>query len=458
MSSMANTQGAKRPAADSVTDIEGTELNTDTRGPIRIGFWVLLLGFGGFLLWASLAPLDEGVSAPATVSIETKRRSIQHMNGGVVQQVVVKEGEMVKEGDVLVELGDAQVKANFESVRQNYLAQRAAESRALAELQGLASIKFHKDLLDGAADPFVKQHMATQTQLFNARRAALESEQNAMRESIAGMQAQVQGYDSMIENRKAQVGFQSEQLRSVRELAQEGYASRNQALQLEQTQVELRATLADLQATRTRVTQNIAETRMRMAQRREEYNKEASAQLADVRREVQAQQERLSAVTEELKRVSITSPVDGQVVGMTVTAVGGVVSPGQRLMDIVPQDSVLLLDAKIPPHTIDRIRVGDPVDVRFSAFSHSPQLMVPGKLVSLSHDALSEQQGSPNAPNASYYLGRVEVTEEGVKMLGSRAMQPGMQAEVLVRTGARSLLTYLLHPLTKRVAQALKEE
>jgi protease secretion system membrane fusion protein len=458
MSSMANTQGAKRPARDIVTDIEGTELNTDTRGPIRIGFWVLLLGFGGFLLWASIAPLDEGVSAPATVSIETKRRSIQHMNGGVVQTVLVKEGQMVKEGDVLMELGDAQVKANFESVRQNYLAQRAAESRALAELQGRPTIEFHKDLLAGAVDPFVKQHMATQTQLFNARRAALESDQSASRESIAGLQAQVQGYDAMLENRKAQIEFQAEQLRSVRELSREGYASRNQVLQLEQTQAELRSTLADLQASRTRASQSIAETRMRMAQRREEYNKESSAQLAEVRREVQAQQERLTAVTEELKRVSILTPVDGQVVGMTVTAVGGVVSPGQRLMDIVPQDSVLLLDAKIPPHTIDRIRVGDPVDVRFSAFSHSPQLMVPAKLVSLSHDALTDPQGAANAVNTPYYLGRVEVTQEGVGMLGSRAMQPGMQAEVLVRTGARSLLTYLLHPLTKRVAQALKEE
>jgi len=455
MSSMANTQGAKRPARDLVTDIEGTELNTDTRGPVRTGFWVLLLGFGGFLLWAAFAPLDEGVSSPATVSIETKRRSIQHINGGVVREVIVKEGQMVKEGDPLVELGDAQVKANFESVRQNYLAQRAAEARALAELQGRASIEFHKDLIAGAKDPVIKQHMATQTQLFEARRASLESELSAMREAVEGLQAQVRGYDGMIESRKTQASLQDEQIRSVRELAREGYASRNQLLQLEQSQAELRATMSDLQATRTRAQQTIAESRMRMAQRREEYRKEASSQLAEVRREVQAQQERLFAVTEELKRIVITSPVDGQVVGMTVTAVGGVVSPGQRLMDIVPQDSPLLLDAKIPPHTIDRIKVGDPVDVRFSAFSHSPQLMVPAKLVSLSHDALTEQQGNANM---TYYLGRVEVTEEGVKLLGSRVMQPGMQAEVLVRTGARSLLTYLLHPLTKRIAQALKEE
>lgn len=455
MSSMANTQGPKRPAEETVTDIEGTPLSTDTRGPIRIGFWVLLLGFGGFLAWASLAPLDEGVSAPATVSIETKRRTIQHMNGGVVGQVLVKEGQLVKAGDVLVELTDGQVRANYEQVRQNYMGQRAAESRALAEIQGRGSIEFHKDLVDGASDPLVRQHMATQTQLFAARRASMESELSAARESIAGLQAQVQGYDAMLESRKVQAELQSEQIRNVRELAREGYAARNQLLQMEQAQAELRSTLAELQSSRIRAQQAIAETRMRMAQRREEYNKEASAQLAEVRREVQAQQERLQAVSEELARVRIKTPVDGQVVGMTVTAVGGVVTPGQRLMDIVPQDAALLLDAKVPPHVIDRIREGNPVDVRFSAFAHSPQLMVPAKLVSLSHDALTEQQG---AATQTYYLGRVEVTEEGVKMLGSRMMQPGMQAEVLVRTGERSLLTYLLHPLTKRFAAALKEE
>lgn len=455
MSIMAKAQGAKRPAEDLVTDIEGTPLTTDTRGPIRIGFWVLLVGFGGFLAWASLAPLDEGVSAPATVAIETKRRSIQHMNGGVVTDVLVKEGQTVKEGDVLVELGESQVRANYEQVRQNYLGLRAAEGRALAELAGSGSIKFHKDLTDSASDPFVKQHMATQNQLFAARRASLESELNAARESITGLKAQMQGYEAMLENRKAQAELQAEQIRSIRELAKEGYASRNQLLQLEQGQAELRATIADLQSSRIRAQQGIAETRMRMAQRREEYNKEASAQLAEVRREVRAQQERLNAVSEELVRVRIKSPVDGQIVGMTVTAVGGVLTPGQRLLDIVPLDSPLLLDAKIPPHVIDRIHVGDPVDVRFSAFAHSPQLMLPAKLVSLSHDALTEQQGPANM---SYYLGRVEVTPEGVKMLGSRVMQPGMQAEVLVRTGERSLLKYLMHPLTKRLAAALKEE
>lgn len=447
-----------KPAAakdEAVTDVEGVVVSSDTRGPIRLGFWVLVVGFGGFLAWAGYAPLDEGVSAQATVSIETRRRAIQHMTGGIVKELRVKEGQAVRAGDVLVELDDAPARANLETVRQNYMSLRAAESRLLAEEVEKPSIAFHPDLVASASDPFVKQHMVTQTQLFAARRAALAAELGAARESIAGFEAQIAGIGSMLESRRAQAGLLAEQTRSIRDLAEKGYAPRNQLLQLEQSQAELRATIADLEANRARATQSIAEIRMRMTQRRQEYHTEAGAQLAEVRREVQAGAERLKAVGDEFTRVQIKAPVDGQVVGIAVSALGAVVTPGQKIMDIVPRGETLLLDAKVPPQVIDRVAVGDETDVRFSGFANSPQLVVKARLVSLSGDALTEQVGGNTI---SYYLGRVEVTPEGFKELGNRVMQPGMPAEVLIRTGERSLLTYLLHPLTKRIAASMKEE
>ncbi len=457
MSNAITSIGGKRAlvADDAVTDVEGTVVSSDTRGPIRLGFWILVVGFGGFLAWASFAPLDEGVSAPATVSIETRRRVIQHMTGGIVRKVLVKEGQAVHEGDVLVQLDDAPARANFETVRQNYMSLRAAESRLLAEEVEKPAISFHADLVASADDPFVKQHMVTQTQLFNARRAALGAELGGARESIAGLEAQITGVGSMLESRRAQAQLLAEQTKSIRDLAAQGYAPRNQLLQLEQQQAELRATIADLDSNRARAQQSIAELRMRMTQRRQEYHKEAGAQLAEVRREVQAMHERLRAVTDELGRVQIKSPVDGQVVGIVVNAVGAVITPGQRVMDIVPKGETLLLDARIPPQVIDRVAVGDETHVRFSGFANSPQLVVSARLVSLSGDALTETVG---ATAISYYLGRVEVTPEGFKELGSRVLQPGMPAEVLIRTGERSLLTYLLHPLTKRISAAMKEE
>ena len=410
-----------------VNPVNDFDAHSDTSGPIRLGFRVLVLGFGGFLLWTVLAPLDEGVSAPASVSIETRRKTIQHLSGGVVRSVAVKEGQWVREGEVLMELDAGMSKANFEAVRQNYMAQRANESRLLAELKGASKIEFHADLVKAKNDPLVQQHMQTQQQLFTARRAAYR--------------AQVGGMAEMLESRKAQAAFQAQQVQSIRELATEGYASRNQLLQLEQAQAELRTSMTDLQTNYARVQQ--------------EYIKELSAQLADVRREVQSGQEKLQAVTDELSRTQLRSPVDGQVVGMTVTSTGGVVTPGQRLMDVVPKGEALLVDAKIPPHVIDKVRAGEAVDVRFSAFSNSPQLVLDGRLVSLSSDVISEQTAMGAM---SYYLGRVEITPEGIKELGKRVMQPGMPAEVLIKTGERSLLTYLMHPLTKRLAASMKEE
>lgn len=449
------SSNATPATAQTVTDVQDLRAATDTRRPIRLGLWVLLVGFGGFLLWAALAPLDEGVSAQATVSIETRRKTIQHMTGGIIKQVVVKEGQTVKAGDTLVLLDDAAARANYEAIRQNYMALRAAESRLLAEQAERPSIEFHPDLLAQAADPLVKQHMATQSQLFTARRMALQAELSAASENIAGQEAQIMGISNMIDSRRAQAQALAQQMSNVRELAQEGYAPRNQVLQLEQQQAELRTTQADLQASLNRARNSIAEVRQRMQLRRQEYHKEEGGQLADVRREVQAGQDKLKAITDELERTKVKAPVEGQVVGLALSSSGGVLTPGQRLMDIVPQGETLVLDAKLPPFVIDRVKAGDSVEVRFTAFAHSPQLVVDAKLTSLSRDVVAETQGNQTF---SYYLGRVEVTPTGFKELGTRQMQPGMPAEVLIKTGERSLLTYLLHPLTKRVAGAMKEE
>ena len=441
-----------------ITDVEDLKAQNElanTDKPIRMGFWVLVVGFGGLMLWSAFAPLDEGVSAPASVSIESKRKTIQHMNGGIVHNVLVKEGQMVKAGDVLVELDDGLSKANFESIRQNYMGQRASESRLLAEQTGAEHINFHPDLVKAAVDPLVLQHMQTQNLLFQSRRAALQAEMQAGEENLGGLKAQFESITSMLENRKHQAAAQEQQIKSIRELAAEGYAPRNQVLQLEQSQSELRSLMADLQGNLNRIQRSLAEVHQRLTQRKQEYLKEVSQQLADVRREVQSGQDKLKAVTEELARTQVKSPVDGQVVGMQVSSVGGVVTPGQRLMDVVPNGEPLVVDAKIPPHIIDKVFAGEAVEVRFSTFANSPQLVLDAKLMSVSKDVINEQTAMGVQ---SFYLARAAINEEGMKTLGKRVLQPGMPAEVLIKTGERSLLTYLLHPLTKRISASMKEE
>ena len=440
---------------NNVTDVESVELQTDTRSPARLGFWVLIVGFGLFLAWAAWAPLDEGVVAPATVSVEMRRKTIQHLQGGVIKAVPVGEGQRVKKGDTLVVLDDAAVRASFETVRQNYLAQRALESRLLAEATGKAAIDFHADL-QKADDAVAMQLMAVQRQVLASRQAALRAEMAAGQQSITGYENQAAGLEQVLTSRRQQAQIQARQLTSLQALSAEGYAPRNQALQMEQQQAELTASVTDLQTNIQRTRSAALEVRLRLTQRQQEYLREVSGQLGEVRKEVQANQERLVAVSAELGRMVITSPVDGQVVGLALAqAGGGVATPGQKLMDIVPEGEALLLDAKVPPQVIDRIRVGENAEVRFSSFADSPTLVVHGRLVSLAGDAMSEQVGNGVM---TYYLARVELTPEGVKALGSRNLQPGMPAEVLIKTGERSLLTYMLHPLTKRIAAAMTEE
>ena len=430
-------------------------LQADTRAVIRLGFWTLIIGFGAFLLWAAFAPLDEGVPVAATVAIETKRKTIQHLNGGIVEKVVVREGQQVRAGDLLIELNEGTTRASFEAIRQNYMAQRAAESRLLAEVSGHSKIEFHPDLRVAENDPVIKQHIVTQTQLFEARRAALASELNACKENIAALNAQLAGIDQQLQSRKLQADKQAEQMKNIRDLANEGYAPRNTVLQMEQSQAELRAMLADLAANRMKTQRAIAEMGMREAQRKQEALKESAAQLADIRKEVQAGREKLDASSDELARVKIVAPVDGQVVGISIASIGGVVTPGQKLMDIVPDSEGVLLDAKIQPQMIDRVRPGDKTDVRFSSFAHSPQLVIHGLVKSISKDAVTETTAMGNV---AYYTARVQITPEGLKQLGEHHLQPGMPAEVLIKTGERPLLTYLLHPLLKRVAGAMTEE
>lgn len=457
MSTTVQTIAATPPktTGQGVTDVDTVDVDTDTRSPIRLGFWVLVVGFGLLMLWAAFAPLDEGVAAPATVSVEARRKTIQHLQGGVIKQVTVKEGQEVKAGDPLVVLDDATVRATYEAIRQNYLAQRAMEGRLLAEATDARSITFHDDLA-ASKDPVAAQLMAVQQQVMAARRAAQSAELAAAEQSIAGYEAQTGGLKRMLESRRAQAALQATQLSSVRGLADDGFAPRNQALQLEQQQAELKASLSELETNVIRTGNAIAELRQRIAQRKQEYLKEVSTQLAEVRREVQANQERLAAISSDLARMVIKSPVDGQVVGlMLAQRGGGVVTPGQRLMDISPKGESLLLDARVPPHVIDRVKAGDATEVRFSAFANAPTLVVHGRVASLAHDAITEQMGNQVI---SYYLARVELTPEGLKALGDRTMQPGMMADVLIRTGERSLLTYLLHPLTKRIAVAMTEE
>ncbi len=366
----------------------------DTRSPVRLGIWVLIVGFGGFLLWAAFAPLDEGVPCQGLVSIATKRKVVENLRGGSIEKVYVREGQIVKEGDVLITIDSQTARARYDEIHQHYIGMRATADRLQAEMRGASSITFHKDLLRDPQRQLSERNMENQKELFSSRRITLK--------------------------------ILADQLASISSLVEGGYAPRSQKNELE----------------------------LKIA----EFKTNTASQLAQVQLEVEADAEKTRALAAELADTEVRSPASGQVVGLQVQTVGAVIQPGQKIMDIVPLDEGLLIDAKVAPHLIDSIHKGLPVDVSFSSFAHSPQLVVQGVVESLSKDIVTDPQVNPAQPGASYYLARVSVTPEGVKSLGKREMQPGMPVVVVIKTGERSLLTYLVDPLIKRITVSMKEE
>jgi protease secretion system membrane fusion protein len=425
----------------------------DSSRAARIGLWALLIGLGGFMVWAAFAPLDEGVPSQGLVAINTKRKAVQHPTGGIVKEVLVGEGDRVKEGQLLLRLDEAAARANYESIRQRYLGLRAVQGRLLAEQSGLGKVVFHPDLESAKDDPLIRSQMLTQEQLFLSRKSALRADLQALQESIQGQEGLLVAYQGMLTSRRNQVSSVNDELTHTRGLVKEGYAPRNRQLELERMVSEANASIAELLGNITRGQRAIAELRQKLISRQQEYRKEVQAQLSEVTREVQSDEGKFQALADDLGRIDIKSPAGGQVVGLTVQTVGGVIQAGQKLMDIVPENELLMIETRVAPNYIDRVHAGLPVDIRFNSFANSPQLVVDGKVVSISGDLLTDPQ-----TGVQYFLSRVSVTPEGYKKLGKRTLQPGMPVEVVLKTGERSMLAYMLHPLTKRLAASMKEE
>lgn len=416
------------------------QLPSDTGWSIRIGMLMLVLGFGGFMAWAVMAPLDEGVPAPGQVMVEGKRKTVQHLSGGMVRELLVHEAQQVKAGEVLLRLDDTMARANFDAALQTYYAMSALEARLTAEQIQAREIRFPPSLLNAQEAPErAKDHMAAQRQVFAARRAALEGELAVLAESLVASEALANGLEN-------QLGYLKPQLAGMRDLANEGYAPRNRQLELERQ-------LAEMQANAMRARSSVAEMRLRALQRRMDFRKEVETQLSDVMREAANAAERVRSARQDLERMVVTAPAEGSVTGLMVYTVGGVITPGQKLMDIIPQGEGMILEVHVPAHLIDRVHAGMPADITFQSFVNLPSLVIDGRLISISADVIAEQ--NPNLP--PYYLARVEVTAEGLKKLGSHQMQPGMPVSVVIKTGSRSLLDYLLKPLTRRIAMALTE-
>jgi protease secretion system membrane fusion protein len=446
----------KNDVAEVVThDVTPLEVNTDARSFSRVGWMIVILGLGAFLLWGLFAPLDKGVPLSGTVAKESNRKAIQHMTGGTIKEILVKDGDVVKEGQVLVRMNGILAKSAYETTDAQYLTARAAEARLAAERDGHKSIKFPAELEQRRNDPRVADLMALQGQLLTSRQMSLQNELGSVDENIAGLKEQIRGLEESRDSKKVQMGYLKEQLEGMRDLAKDGYVARNRLLDLERTYAQLSGAVSEDIGNIARARRQVLEMGLRKAQRMQDYQKEVRTQLSDVEREAEALGARLQGQKFEVDNIEVRSPVGGTVTGLAVFTQGGVVQPGFKMMEIVPTDDPMVVEGSLAVNLVDRVHPGLKTELIFSAFNANKTPHIPGEVEQVAADrSVDERTGAP------FYKVRVRVTPEGQKMIAQHKMdvRPGMPVELFVKTGERTMMNYLLKPIFDRSKSSMAEE
>ncbi|TFH75998.1 HlyD family type I secretion periplasmic adaptor subunit [Gammaproteobacteria bacterium LSUCC0112] len=423
---------------------------TSMEKPKFIGLLIFFLVFGVFGVWAAVAPLDGAAHAPGAVTVRSNRQLVQHLEGGIVSEIRARNGDIVRAGDPLLILDNTQSLAQLEIATAQYLAMRAMEARLIAERDGLEQINFPSDLSTAAQN--AQQEIASQTQVFQTRKAALEGSIEVLEQRIGQLQSRLGGLRALQESKQDLADSFAEELRDVESLLVEGFADKNRLRELERNAAQLRGEAAELTASISSTEIEIGETRLQILQQELQFQNEVANQLAETQTALKDATERMTAIRSIVQRTTITAPVDGIVNGMQIHTIGGVVPPGQPLADIVPQNEELIVEARVSPIDIDRIAVGQEAMIRFSSFSSSvPNIF--GNVIHISADAYTD----PNT-GMSYYSARVEVTPEGLKDLGDLTLIPGMPAEVFIATGSRTLLQYFMKPFSNALARSFIED
>lgn len=431
------------------------DVKTDAGTCSRLGWLIVLLGFGGFLLWALVAPLDQGVPLSGTVAKESNRKAVQHMVGGTVQDILVRDGDVVEAGQVLVRMNSVLARSAFDMTQGQYFTARATEARLGAERDGLAKIVFPPELEGRRGEPRLAEMMRLQQQLLASRQTSLHNELTAFDENVAGLRLQMTAMQESRDSKNRQAGFLKEQLDSTRNLAREGFVARTRLLELERANAELSGEISEDIGQVGRLQRQITEMTLRRSQRNEEYQKEVRTMLAEVRREAEALGARLAGQNFELTNAEVRAPAAGTVVGLAVFTQGGVVPAGFRMMDVVPSRDALVVEGQLPVNLVDKVQPGLKIDLMFSAFNVNRTPHIQGEVTQVSADrSVDERSGIP------YYVVRAKVTPQGARDIARHRLdiRPGMPVELFVRTGERTMMNYLLKPITDRMNSSLSEE
>ena len=411
---------------------------------------IFFLVFGVFGVWSALAPLDGAAFAPGTVTVKSYNKVVQHLEGGIVAEILVRDGDLVEAGQPLLTLDDTQARASLEVVNSQYVALKMREARLISERDGLSKVEYPAALALSTAN--AAQEVDAQNQLFEARLDSNEGRMQILEQRVTQLQNQVRGMEALQATKEALANSFAEELQDTQKLLEQGFSEKTRLREAERSFASFSGEAAELTANIAATRVQIGETDLQILQLKSDFHNEVVSELSEVQTSLKDASERLTALRDVVSRTSITAPDAGIVNGMRVHTVGGVISPGSPIAEIVPGNDELVVQASVSPVDIDRVSEGQEARIRFSTFgSRAPTFF--GTLINLSADAMTNE-----STGASFYLARIELSTDSQEELGDLVLMPGMPAEVFINTGSRTFLQYLFKPLSNAVARSFNED
>ncbi len=435
--------------ADPLSD----DIPTDYWPAVWAGWTIVGLTFAALTAWSSWAPLSTAAIAPGTVVVDGNRKSIQHLEGGIVKQILVRDGDPVVAGQLLVRLDDTHPRATLALLRGRHDSARAQEARLLAERDGAPDIAFPADLsARAAAERDAADIVDGQRQLFAARRLTLTGQISILESRIEQAKAQIGGLEVQQSAKQRQIGIVHRQLTTLRELAGKGAASAHQVLEYEREFSRLDGERGQLIAQIATTQHAIGEAELQIIQLQKTLREEVEKQLGETQVQLLDLNERMRSARDQVERIEILAPTSGTVVDLAVFTIGGVIVPGNRVLDIVPRNVQLVIEAQVRPDDIDGIRPGLAADVRFSAFNRGTTPSLKGTVATVSADRLVNPK-----TNTPYFIARIMVPDDERTALKGLSLIPGMPADVIIAKGERTLFDYIAAPIENVVVKSLRQ-
>lgn len=425
----------------------------DWRRPALAGYVIIILAFGVFGGWAAFARLDSAAVAMGVVTVESSRKTIAHLEGGIVRQIFVREGQHVEEGQILFKMDDTTPQAGADMSQNQLMAALAQEARLVTERDRLPEIVFPPDLQAQKTNPVVSEAIADQRAQFAERRASLNNQIAILEKKVTQFSVELEGLASEKEATLRQLSFIEEELRDLRGLLEKQLVPKARVMSLEREKGRLEGLVGRSTAESAKAQNGIGEARLQIDQLQKRFSEEVNNGLLEVRQKIADLRERTRVSADVLRRIDIRAPRSGMVQNVKASTVGGVVRPGEPLLELIPDGDELIVNAQISPSDIDTVAPGNEAEVRFSAFHGKVLPIVLGRVASLSRDRLIDEQ-----TRQPYFLARIVVNQGQLLPEVRDRITAGMPVEVIIPTGERTVADYLIRPLRNRVRKAFREQ